>query len=251
MREHPHFNVDLFMMFDHMTDIKLHWNIYSLINSKNFEFQTMRYTMKNSIYLVTAVTTFTMLASNVNAQSYVNSNNQNFNYDYAEIGYFDGELDVIDDANDFDADGLSVRGAYRLKGDNQNIFLHGGYSDFDIDENQGGDVSELRFGAGYISEQASGNDLLATLTYIRQDFDPDNGSSDDESGFGLAAGVRNQFNQDVELRATFNFESVDDSYFYLELEGDYRFDQNLAAGLSVFLGDVSGFALRGRYYFNQ
>lgn len=206
--------------------------------------------MKNSIYLATAVTTFAMLASNVNAQSYIKSNSQNFNYDYAEIGYFDGELDVIDDADDFDVDGLSIRGAYRLKGDNKNIFLHGGYSDFSADDFDA-DFSDLRLGAGYISEQASGNDLFAKATLIRQELDPDNGSSDDETGFGLAAGVRNQFDQDVEIRATFNLENVDDSYFYLELEGDYHFDKNLVAGLSVLLGDISGFTLRGRYYFNQ
>ena len=200
---------------------------------------------------ITGLSSYCLVAQAENNNRYYSQNqsgHQAFDYNYAELSFFDVELDR-DSNNDVDTDGFALKGSYRLPGDNSDWFIHGGYSDYEFDGNNA-DGSQLEIGAGYISERDRGYDLFGTVSFIRQEVEFNN-TDDSETGFGLGAGIRKMVNQDVELRGTANFQDVDDNAFFLELEGDYFITEEFVGGLTLSLGDVSGFTLRGRYYFDK
>jgi hypothetical protein len=90
---------------------------------------------------------------------------------------------------------------------------------------------------------------VSTLRYVRVDFDTPGGSGDD-NGFAFSAGARGFLTREIEIRGSVNHINLDSSDTYLELAGDYYFNDRIAAGLSLeFAGDVDAFTIGARWFF--
>lgn len=197
--------------------------------------------MKNRFGLSLAIATCLATSSSF-AQSQNKEEPVRFSYNYAQLAYFDGEFDG--NFGDADVDGISIEGSYRFTGNNANWFLHGGFFDYEFDGTSV-DGELLEIGAGYIFEHERDYDLYATVSLLRTEV-----ASDDDTGFGFGGGIRYMASKDVEIRGSAHYEDVDDSVFYLNVEGDYFITPELVGGLTLSLGDIDGFWLRGRFYFD-
>ena len=157
-------------------------------------------------------------------------------YNYAELRFVD-----VDRAG---GDGLRLNGSYELQ---NNWLIVGGLTSLDFDNNV--DTTMFDIGAGYVWNYSPDWDLVGNLRYVRVDVDGRNGNSDD-SGFALSAGTRGLLTPEFEIRGSVNHINLDDSDTYLELAGDYHFNEHFSAGLSLeFAGDTDVFTLGARWFF--
>ncbi|ANO52307.1 hypothetical protein [Woeseia oceani] len=191
----------------------------------------MKKRLGQTVVLATAATVFAGAA------------NAELNYDFLELRYVDAELDA--GSNDVDGDGFEFGGSYKIA---DNVHLFGGYQTLDFD---GVDVNALQIGGGYMTAISADTDLVARLSYI--DGEVEAGGLDfDDSGFGLSAGFRRMFTPEFEGRIFVNYADLDDSGSdtTLELAGDYYFNNQFAAGLSLDFGDdATSWSIGGRYFF--
>lgn len=159
------------------------------------------------------------------------------------LSYNLAELRFVDvDRNG--GDGFRLNGSYRLQG---NWLLVGGLTRLDF--NNDVDSTTVEIGGGYVWPYRNGWDFLANLRLVRSDVSFPLGSADD-TGIGIAGGVRGMIAPQFEVRGAVNHISLDNSDTYLELAGDYYFTPNFAAGLSVeFAGDTDAWTLGARWYF--
>jgi hypothetical protein len=166
-------------------------------------------------------------------------------YDYAELRYVDTEIDG-NGGSDLNGDGFELGGSIEIA---DNIHLFGSYQTLDFDFNV--DISTVEVGAGYMRPVASGTDFVARVSYI--DAEADTGfATVDDNGFGLSAGFRRLFAQQFEGRAFVNHVDLDDSgdSTSIELAGDYYFNNQFTAGLTLAFGDdETTLGIGGRYYF--
>lgn len=168
-------------------------------------------------------------------------------YDYAELRYLRAEID--DAGADLDGDGFGIGGSLEIA---DNIHLFGSYQSLDFDF--GIDTSVLELGAGYMVRVAPQSDLVARISYVDGEADGGGGLTADDAGLGLSAGFRRMFTPQLEGRAFINYVDLDDtgSDTSLELAGDYFFNDQFSAGLSLEFGDdETVFGLGGRYYFGR
>ncbi|MDZ7644999.1 MAG: hypothetical protein U5K76_12780 [Woeseiaceae bacterium] len=165
-------------------------------------------------------------------------------YDYAELRYLNGEIEA--GGADVDGDGFELAGSMQLA---ENVHLFGSYQALDFDFNV--DTSALEIGAGYMMPVDTRTDFVARLSYV--DGEVDTGFRDaDDSGIGLSAGFRRMFTPQIEGRAFINHTELDESdgETTIEVAGDYFFNDEFAAGLSLEFGDDTTFiGIGGRYYF--
>lgn len=168
------------------------------------------------------------VASNAYADSHDSSNN-GINYSYAEIRFVDVD----------GGDGIEFGGSYRI-----NREFYGVASFQDLDVNRGGDLEILEFGGGYIRPYEN-IDLAIEFTLIDADF-----SGDSESGFSLAGGARGFFSPELEWRGYAKHVDIEESDTFLELGGDYHFNESLSAGVTIELGsDLDTLTIGGRFHF--
>ena len=138
-----------------------------------------------------------------------------------EIGYAKADYD------DVEPDGFFVKGSTLVT---ENVFLTAEYTSLS-DDVWGVDVdlTWARLGAGYRYSIATSTDLYGKVTYEYTEAEASYAGisdSNDDSGFGLTAGVRS--------RITSQFE-VDGSIGYIDIDGE---------------GDAA-FAVSAHYYFND
>lgn len=201
----------------------------------------------NKLFCILAIGFF---STNLQAQTYGSQynefyNSKRFSYNFVELSYFDGEVDT-DGGGDVDTDGLELDASYRLTGENNEFFVFGSYADLEADFSPDVDASLLELGGGYINDSNQDYDLFATISYLRGEVDDDK-----DNGFGLSGGARKKYDENIEIRGILNYQDINDSAFFIDLEGDYFFSDNLAGGVTLSIGDVSGFTIRGRYYFDK
>jgi len=160
----------------------------------------------------------------------------NLNYNYLELRFVD-----VDENG---GDGLRFNGSYDLQND---WLIVGGLTSLDFNNNV--DSTLLDIGAGYVWHYSEDFDLVSSLRFVRADFDTPGGDSDD-NGFALSSGVRGMLTPEFEIRGSVNHINLDDSDTYLELAGDYHFNRQFSAGLSLeFAGDSDVFTIGGRWFF--
>ena len=156
-------------------------------------------------------------------------------YSYVELRFVDA---------DNDGDGLRFGASYEL---NDEWFLLGEITSLDYSGSV--DRFTLELGAGYVYELEQEFDVFATFTLIDTEIDTPFGDADD-SGFGVSAGARGSLAPEFEVRGSVNHVNLDDSDTFLELAGDYYFNDQLSAGASLeFAGDEDLFTLGARYHF--
>jgi len=162
-------------------------------------------------------------------------------YTYAEIGYVNADYD---DYNS-DGDGLGLGGSYAL---HRNVHLLLEYQDVDFDGPA--DASQLALGAGVNFPLRKGLDFVGRARWI--DFEIDAGPhSDDDSGYGLEAGVRTMINPQLELDGSLRYVDVGDDNTSVVIGALYEFTPVFALGGDVELSnDYTAFFLKVRAYFN-
>lgn len=183
---------------------------------------------------VVAVTAALMFAGAANAE---------LNYDYLELRFIDAEIDA--GSNDIDGDGIEFGGSYKIA---DNVHLFGSYRALDF---SGFDLNTFSIGAGYMTPVAADTDLVARVAYIDGEVDTGRFENSD-NGFGLSAGFRRMFTPEFEGRVFVNHVNLDDSgsETSMELAGDYYFNRQFAAGLSLEFGDdTTAWSIGGRYFF--
>ena len=174
-----------------------------------------------------------LACSLANAQYSQQPQSGGLSYDYLELRF------VSVDTNS--GDGMQLGGSIDV-GDNFLILGSIDFLSFDNDV----DANIYLLGGGYIWHYNNDFDFLATVQYANVDVD--GGSSD--SGAKLSAGTRGLITPQFEVRGFVNHITVGDSDTYLEIAGDYHFNQQFAAGVSIeFGGDTDVFTIGGRFFF--
>ncbi len=170
---------------------------------------------------------------------------EDFDYSFLSIGY--GIID-FDDIG-VDGDGFNIGGSYSIS---DSVHVFGGYQAADLDF--GIDASTFSAGIGYNTSVSPAVDLVARVSYEYAEVDPPGPGDFDDSGFGLALGLRFAASDMIELNAGITYVDLgdggDDTGF--GLGGLYNFSDAFALGLSGnWTSDVSVYALTGRLYFGR
>jgi len=122
------------------------------------------------------------------------------NYRYAELAYSTGEVDIgVDNLGDvdIDQDGFELEGSFSFLDDR--LWVYGSYSDVSGDEaGVDFDIETGTVGVGAIIPLADAATADFSVLY-RTDELSALGLSDDVDGIGIAAGVRGNLNEIVEL----------------------------------------------------
>ncbi len=175
-----------------------------------------------------------VFASTASAQS---PSQPSLDYSFAEFRFVD--VDVAG------GDGFSIGGSIEMNG---NWFLLGSLTD--IGFNNDVDSFTIELGGGYIWPYRPDWDLLATVQYVNVDVDTPFGSVDD-SGLALAGGIRGLIAPQFEVRGSVNHVTIGDDDTFLEIAGDYYFNEEFAAGLTFDIGgDVDTFSVGVRWFFD-
>jgi len=155
------------------------------------------------------------------------------NYNYLELRFVDVETNG--------GDGLLFGGSIDV-GDN--FLILGSITSLEF--NNDVDASLYQLGGGYVWHYNNDFDFLATVQYVNIDVD----GASDENGVKLTGGTRGLITPQFEIRGFVNHITAGDSDTYLEIAGDYRFNNRFAAGLSIeFGGDNDVFTIGGRFFF--
>jgi len=177
-----------------------------------------------------------LLAQGIAIAQEADEQHANLNYNYAELRF----VDV--DSNS--GDGIRFNGSFDL---GNSWLILGGVTSLDFGNNV--DTTAWELGAGYVWHYSKDFDLLSTLRFVNAKVENQGGSVTD-NGFAFSAGARGHITPEFEVRGSVNHISFDNSDTYLELAGDYHFNSEFAAGVSVeFAGDVDVITFGARWFF--
>lgn len=165
-----------------------------------------------------------------------------FDYTFAEASYSKADYDNLSS----DGDGLGIGVSFAVS---NNIHVFGGYAGTNIDSSL--DASGWRAGAGLNMPISQLMDVLVQLAYQTTEVKLPNGSSLDDDGLGLRAGVRVGANDWIEVFGGLTYLDLDSGN---ETVFDAGFLLNLSDAFSVGVSgswddDVSVWSLDGRLYF--
>lgn len=168
---------------------------------------------------------------------------QSSNAPRADLSYNYLELRFVDtDTNG--GDGFRFNGSYEL---DRNWIIVGGITALDFNNNI--DATTLELGGGYVWHYTDAVDLIGTARLVRIDVDTSFGDGDD-TGFALSGGARGYLAPRFEVRGSINHINLDNSDTYLELAGDYHFNRQFSAGVSLeFAGDLDILTIGARWFF--
>ena len=178
-----------------------------------------------------------LLASNLAfAQTSQQPASGSLNYNYLELRFVD-----VDTAG---GNGLRFGGSYDF---GNNWLLVGGVTSVDFNDNVDGTWYEI--GPAYVWHYNNDFDFIASVRYVTLDIH-DVGFSFDDNGIAFSAGTRGLLTPQFEIRGSVNHTTAGDSDTFLEFAGDYHFNRQFAAGLSLeFAGDNDMITIGGRWFF--
>ena len=173
------------------------------------------------------------------------ANAEDFDYNFLTLGY--GSVDFDDFG--VDGSGFTLGGSYAMT-DSYYAFFD--YSAASLDA--GIDATLWGAGFGYHRALSDQVDLVAELSYEYVELDIPQAGSFDDSGLGLAIGVRFAQSEKLELNASINYvdysDGGDDTGF--ELGALYSINDAYSVGLSGAWSDnVSMYTLSGRFHFGK
>lgn len=183
----------------------------------------------SSIAGTLAIASFSILTTTAHAN--------NFNYNYAQIGY--------SAVNDFDVDGgITVSGSYDVQ---ENVNLFGEFfvstsSDSDIADDI--DVDIYTFGVGYHTPISDKTDILVDIGLFNTNAEATTGSISierDDSGYELGLGARHKLTEKVEVNARGehkNSDNLTDTTYTLGAR--YHFNPAISAGIDFNTGADDG-----------
>lgn len=158
------------------------------------------------------------------------------NYNYLELRFVDVDTNG--------GDGLRFGGSFDF---GNNWLIVGGVTSVEFNNNV--DAIWFEVGPGYVWHYNNDFDFVASLRYVDVDIDTQFSSGDDD-GVTFSAGTRGWIAPQFEIRGAVNHTTVGDSDTYLDIAGDYHFNSQFAAGLSLELaGDNDVITIGGRWFF--
>ena len=170
---------------------------------------------------------------------------EDFDYNFLSLGY--GSVD-FDDLG-VDGNGFTIGGSYAMT-DSYYAFFNYNAASLDLD------IDTTLWGAGFGYHRALSDqvDLVAELSYEYVEFDIPLTPSIDDTGLGLAVGVRFAQSEKLELNAGINYvdysDGGDDTGF--ELGALYSINDAYSVGLSGEWSDnISMYTLNGRFNFGK
>lgn len=170
------------------------------------------------------------------AQSSQQPYSASLNYNYLELRFVDVDTNS--------GDGLRFGGSYDF---GNNWLIVGGVTSVEFNNNV--DATWFEMGPGYVWHYNNDFDFVASLRYVNVDIDNPVFDADDD-GVAFSAGTRGFIMPQFEIRGSVNHTTVGDSDTYLEFAGDYHFNSQFAAGLSLELaGDNDVITIGGRWFF--
>jgi hypothetical protein len=145
---------------------------------------------------------------------------------FADMNYTNLEVSMVDvelgsGPFDVDGDGFELAGSFEIT---DKVFLFGEWQEQSLDFSIDGRTLEV--GAGLTHGFSDKLDFVGTLSLVDSEIEL-GGSSADDDGLALGAGVRGRVNDSVELEGGLKYVDYDES------------------------GGDTGFTFGGRYYFNQ
>ncbi|MDH5354666.1 MAG: porin family protein [Gammaproteobacteria bacterium] len=165
----------------------------------------------------------------------------NFDYNYGQVGYETG-----------DYDGLTLTGSFEV---NEELFVLARYTGLSNDDT-GVDIdfTEISIGAGYHMAIDEKTDAVFTVSLnsaeVDSSFQTGPGSTVDDTGILLTAGVRHNLNANVELAGGIYHNSAFDGDTGFQGEARYNINNEMSAGLSFTSGDfVDGLGVNFRMGF--
>lgn len=160
----------------------------------------------------------------------------NLNYSYAELRFVDVDPNS--------GDGIRFNGSFDL---GNSWLIVGGVTSLDFGNNV--DTTTWEIGAGYVWHYSKDFDLISTLRFVDSERKTPGGTTDD-NGIAFSAGARGHITPEFEVRGSVNHINSDNSDTYLELAGDYHFNSEFSAGVSLeFAGDIDVITLGARWFF--
>ncbi|MGE0581575.1 MAG: outer membrane beta-barrel protein [Steroidobacteraceae bacterium] len=169
-----------------------------------------------------------------------------FSYSSVDAGWARADIDNFNE----DGDGLFLRGSV---GFGTNWFAAAGYRQVSFDA--GGldvdlDLIDIGFGGHMpLSDKVDG---VARISYLDVSADGPFGSSADDEGYGLSAGIRALLAPQFELEASLEYSDFDEggNSTGARLAARYHFTSAWAVGAEVaFSDDQTDYGLYGRYSF--
>lgn len=159
---------------------------------------------------------------------------EEISYNFLDAGYVRVDIDDFSE----DADGFLLRGSFEVT---ENIFLFGGYRDLGADV--GGfdiDVSDFNLGVGYAWPVGNASSLYGKLSYVSAEADSF-GVSVDDTGYGLALGLRSRPTTNVELEGYVDYVDLSDLGDETSFGAAARFfvTPQFALAAEVLFGDES------------
>ncbi len=165
-------------------------------------------------------------------------------YNFINAGFQRVQLDG--NGVDVDGDGFVIAGAYEIA-DNWHIVASYASTGFDFSV----DLNQLQIGAGYHTDISDTTNFFANALYVDYEVDTGGFGSVDDSGFGLAIGLRSNISSTLELEGSITHIDIGDADgTTLAGAGWYKFSREFAVGLNAAIeDDVTAFGIAGRLYF--
>lgn len=166
-------------------------------------------------------------------------------YNYFELGYLETEIDVDTGFGNLEVDGDGFVGgvSFSLV---ENFFFLGELSDTDLD---GADLSWIKAGFGWHSDLSQSAQAVVQATWQRLELDTGFGDTS-ENGYGLSAGGRGEFGDNVEWDLFFDYVDFDDAEAGFSGELRYKFTPQLAIGANFqSIDDIDQYGIHFRWLY--
>jgi hypothetical protein len=158
----------------------------------------------------------------------------NFDYDYAEIGFFATSAEILN--VEVDGNGVDISGSFDLT---EGVNLLAGYQTTDFDFGLEG--TQFGVGLGYHGALSYGMDLYFRLLYLDAEIEfPQRANIEniDGTGYSLNIGARYRFNKKFEADVAIAQASVEDSTGTgIIMAGRFRMSEIFSLGLSGAFAD--------------
>lgn len=171
------------------------------------------------------------------------------NWNLVQVSYASLE---IDEADKLDFTGFNLSGSKLI---NKNVFVLASYTGLsDSYEDVDLDVNTYAIGVGYRYGLNNTTDIYGGVSFQGAEFKASgHGKSDsiDDTGYGLAVGIRSMVTDQVELSAAIDYVSIDsesDTAFSAAAFYNINDQFSVGAGFSTS-SDASGYNLTARYSF--
>jgi len=184
-------------------------------------------TNRHKNILIHAIVAATFLATTTVSHAY------DFSYNYVEGSYASSTDDSL--GVDIDSNTIGIFGSFEIS---DNVAITAGYASTDYDDVDI-DATQLQIGATLHTSLGQMTDGFLNLSLVQVDFDlPPPFADEDDSGFGIVAGVRHAINEKVELDAAYSHSDLfDESFNQIGFGARFYFTSSASFGLSYATGD--------------